>query len=366
MKKIFCSILVGALVSLCLASFGWAAGNGSPSPTFKDVPKAHWANDSINWGKEKHLLDGFEDGTFRPDNEVSEEQFLKIILSLYFPNGIKPTDSSWSSGFYGFAKDMKYKLPGVADQQVHSQNVNRLTVATIIANFCGFRSFKDDSAEYVQFLFDNKMSTGKTDMTFDGYAPYDTLTRAEAVQFVRNISKILDKPHKANYDIGAIKENNASVQDIVARAAEKYGYKTAYEYYTPNGIGMRTLGVYKSDYTQDQIKSNASAMVFNHLTSNSPFVQVYTNNKDSADYGSFVLLAVGLIPHNSDVPQQDLQNVMATLISLAVGGHTDDVNKFVSDNFNHPDGAIAKFDGYTVLFSMAGPSNKIAIYKQGE
>ena len=49
-----------------------------PGP-FKDIPKNDWAADAIAWCKEKGIIQGFDDGTFRPNQTVTRKE-LAVIL----------------------------------------------------------------------------------------------------------------------------------------------------------------------------------------------------------------------------------------------------------------------------------------------
>lgn len=51
---------------------------------FKDVPVSHWANENINRITEMGAFSGYEDGTFRPNNQITHEEFLKIVMSLIY------------------------------------------------------------------------------------------------------------------------------------------------------------------------------------------------------------------------------------------------------------------------------------------
>lgn len=47
---------------------------------FGDVDKSHWAYDYIHTAAERKIVNGFEDGTFRPEDSVTYEQAIKIAL----------------------------------------------------------------------------------------------------------------------------------------------------------------------------------------------------------------------------------------------------------------------------------------------
>jgi hypothetical protein len=64
---------------------------------FTDI-KAHWAESTVDHMVDQGLLDGFPDGTFRPDDTVTADQFIKILLlsfSEQYPNG----ERNWKSSF---------------------------------------------------------------------------------------------------------------------------------------------------------------------------------------------------------------------------------------------------------------------------
>ncbi len=59
------------------------SGNQGKAQTvaFKDI-QSHWAYEGIMELATQNIVSGFEDGTFRPNGEVTREQFLKILVDL--------------------------------------------------------------------------------------------------------------------------------------------------------------------------------------------------------------------------------------------------------------------------------------------
>ena len=49
---------------------------------FKDVPETHWAYKAIEELAEKGILNGYEDGTFKPDNPVTRAEIATIVSRL--------------------------------------------------------------------------------------------------------------------------------------------------------------------------------------------------------------------------------------------------------------------------------------------
>jgi hypothetical protein len=60
----------------------------------------HWAKDSVANMSSLGILDGFPDGTFRPEDAVTADQFVKMLLLSYselYPNG----ERGWKTSFFG-------------------------------------------------------------------------------------------------------------------------------------------------------------------------------------------------------------------------------------------------------------------------
>lgn len=71
----------------------------SSSP-FNDT-KDHWANDNIVWAFESGFVNGYEDGSFRPDNNITKAEFYKMVNRLLdyhkssVPNFSDVFDNDW-------------------------------------------------------------------------------------------------------------------------------------------------------------------------------------------------------------------------------------------------------------------------------
>ncbi|MDQ0918929.1 S-layer homology domain-containing protein [Paenibacillus sp. V4I5] len=80
----------------CVMTIGVEQGK-SEAAGMTDV-RGHWAEQTISQMVQQGLLDGFPDGTFRPDNSVTADQFVKIVLLAFtdkYPNG----ERKWKSNF---------------------------------------------------------------------------------------------------------------------------------------------------------------------------------------------------------------------------------------------------------------------------
>ncbi|MDD5750936.1 MAG: S-layer homology domain-containing protein [Candidatus Peribacteraceae bacterium] len=79
---------------------------------FSDVASAHPYNSAIGWAKNAGILSGYPDGTFRPDQVVNRAEFLKIVLeakgvdvAVSGSSGFKDVnENGWYAPYVRYAK----------------------------------------------------------------------------------------------------------------------------------------------------------------------------------------------------------------------------------------------------------------------
>lgn len=54
-------------------------GSAATSGTFNDVESGQWYADAVNWAAEHGIVNGYEDGTYRPNDNLTREQMLSLI-----------------------------------------------------------------------------------------------------------------------------------------------------------------------------------------------------------------------------------------------------------------------------------------------
>ncbi|MNW51066.1 Cellulosome-anchoring protein precursor [compost metagenome] len=149
------------------------------TPVFSDVPSSHWAQSAIEWGVQQKITSGYEDGTFKPNKAVTEEEFITLLVRAY---GIETSGEKvqrWSDPFYQVAADKN--LPVSKDR---TGTITRQGVANIIVGTQGVNFMGDDA---VQYMLAKGLTQGKSAATIKGYQGQDTLTRAEAITFIKNV-----------------------------------------------------------------------------------------------------------------------------------------------------------------------------------
>ncbi|MEK8132865.1 CAP-associated domain-containing protein [Paenibacillus filicis] len=151
------------------------------APAFPDTAR-HWGSAAIEWAVKQHIVDGYEDNTFRPDRKVSEPEFLAMLLRAYpIKTSSVPSGTPWYQPYYDIAGANGWTLQRTYD----ADSYNRGAVARLIASTQkGSLSLSDS----ISYLLKNGLSQGKTAATVEGYRAADPLSRAEAVQFLMNMT----------------------------------------------------------------------------------------------------------------------------------------------------------------------------------
>ena len=234
---------------------------------FIDVPKEHWAYEFINKLSNNGVINGFDDGTFKPSETLTKAQFIKLMVSsdkilVQKMNELLldyDVDRQWYESYFDTAEEY-YLLPAGYDINDLNGPISRKDMAEIISNFVKFvsvynsldsgeqallRQEIDKNPEYINNAFsqyltelDNKLNESFVDVLgldkksqenifivkdlgiISGYddgtfKPYNNVTRAEASKV---ISKYIDET-----GVGIIISNMLynEAQDIASNAASQ-------------------------------------------------------------------------------------------------------------------------------------------------
>ena len=71
---------------------------------FKDMPAGHWASGYINIAESQGLVKGFEDKTFRPEEEITYVQALAVVVRILGYE--KDVVGEWPDNYIEMGKDL--------------------------------------------------------------------------------------------------------------------------------------------------------------------------------------------------------------------------------------------------------------------
>ena len=102
---------------------------------FNDVG-GHWAEEEIQYGYENNIINGYDDGLFKPDAAITRAEFVKMLIASFCSNcelDINNYDSGehWASMYYNFAVDggifdvnVDVKYDGVSPALLEGESYN--------------------------------------------------------------------------------------------------------------------------------------------------------------------------------------------------------------------------------------------------
>ncbi|WP_183108714.1 S-layer homology domain-containing protein [Thermohalobacter berrensis] len=80
---------------------------------FSDVTKEHWASKYINIAVEEGLLNGYGDGTFKPDRKISYDEVLAVLVRILGYDKSLDKDKEWPLNYIDKATEL-----GIVDNMV--------------------------------------------------------------------------------------------------------------------------------------------------------------------------------------------------------------------------------------------------------
>ena len=181
--KIMKGLLIVSILTILTSNYVLAS-----EYEFLDVQK-HWAENTIEKFVSNNILNGYSDNTFRPDNNVTFAEFVKVIVSAAKYDLVREGTHVWPDFYINTA--LNHNLIDSGKDYDFNQYISREEACKIIANFIGVsdvkmakNKFKDLSGEYqedILKLVKLEIISGYKDKTFKGE---NYLTRAEAITIV--------------------------------------------------------------------------------------------------------------------------------------------------------------------------------------
>ncbi len=200
------------LVTFKTNHFSYYASAYAAATAFTDLNKAAWAVDSVEALSVRGILDGFGDGTFRPNNEVTRAAFIKMLMM-----SLDLEDSEAVSSFQDVLPDAWYtssiaaaeRLGIVKGKQDGTFGVNELisrqdmaVMAYRAGQLAGLQleagsaaAFSDQAqiADYAVQAVEQMQAAGIINgMSNHTFAPKGHSTRAQAAKVIYSVMSLLE------------------------------------------------------------------------------------------------------------------------------------------------------------------------------
>lgn len=80
--------ILAVFLSMLILTLAVPAALATKETSFSDVPISHWAFDEIETAVDKGITNGYSDGTFKPANSVTKNQFAVMLSRAFFPEDV--------------------------------------------------------------------------------------------------------------------------------------------------------------------------------------------------------------------------------------------------------------------------------------
>lgn len=98
---------------------------------FTDVPASYWANGYIMKAASLGIINGYQDGSFKPNNTVTYEQAVKMVVSAMGLGEFAEKDGGYPDGYISVANSYGYNRQVSAKK---GESLKRWHVAIMIYN----------------------------------------------------------------------------------------------------------------------------------------------------------------------------------------------------------------------------------------
>ena len=203
MKRTFIlTVLIFCLIPTCLKA-----------SEYKDI-QGHWAKEYIDYMNDEGLINGFEDGSFRPDKPIKKSQIYKIINRIF--NFSEESDLDYKDKDLWYIKELKRAVKAGYinyDRDFKDDNIERKDFINILGSIYGL-SDKEDNYRY-----------------FNDLDTLDPLTKSY-------IGALLKDGIIKGYGNSNLKPDSGltrgEASKIISLAIKKYGREALYKMETPS------------------------------------------------------------------------------------------------------------------------------------
>ncbi len=233
------------------------------SYTFSDLETGHWAYYGIKVSYDKGILLGYQDGTYRPENEVTWGQAIVIaarIHAAYYGNALnvqeRPGDY-WYDPYYRYcaAMDMipsscpkgvnldRVAIPRYALAYIFSRTVDAEDMPTISdRQITDLDTIPAEYLDSVKLMYSSGVMNGWKDYSFGGNR---VTTRAQIAMVIARLLQPADRvghDSKINSDMAAFEANLENDSPAVQVGSSYY---CVYKYYEDTSTQLYAL--YRTD-----------------------------------------------------------------------------------------------------------------------
>ncbi|MEJ8304482.1 S-layer homology domain-containing protein [Saccharibacillus sacchari] len=176
-------LVVGAIWGSSVVPSAEAA---TTSNSFSDVKSTHWAYSAVQKAVAKGYVDGYTNGTFKPDTSVSRAEFVKMVVAA-MKLETTPASGKWYVQYVNAAtKAGLYSASDFANNDSGwNKTMTREEMARVAARAIGEKTSENDKWMYLATKSGLIQGVGKGQL-----APQGLTTRAQSVVIIERILSV--------------------------------------------------------------------------------------------------------------------------------------------------------------------------------
>lgn len=207
---------------------------------FSDVPYWHWAQADIKIMSDTLNIEGYPDGTFKPDNSITVAEFTKLFVSLLYEED--QIDQSfkgnhWSDKYRKKAVEQEYILIGEFDQEDLDREITRQEIARMVSRVFedvdidastknaikDFNAIADVYQNHILKAYQLGILNGYTDGTFKATG---NATRAEVLKILSVMNEVMNAPVQSDPAEPSKPSNESGIPKILTQTplSQPYAY----------------------------------------------------------------------------------------------------------------------------------------------
>jgi len=182
---------------------------------YKDI-NGHWAQKAVEYLSNKNIISGYPDGTFKPNNTITVQEFLKMVV-VAKGYELPKTDSNWlgwatkyaaaaqinglfnNSEFY-YGSDYirpitRYEMARIVARALKDEQYPPV-YSEFTAKIKDYNKIPDNLKEYVYIAFVKGIISGFEDGEFKGQ---QNATRAQAAIMIQHLIDKSSREYKVKY-----------------------------------------------------------------------------------------------------------------------------------------------------------------------
>jgi len=226
---------------------------------FSDVNSGDWYFNNLNDIADKNIIVGYPDGTFKPNNNLKFEEFIKMVVVAIDGTVAGPKQGQeWYQNYIDKALENNYILE--QQKTLISQNIDRKTMAEILYNVLSgsenIIAYSDNEISYLNSKLSDLTSDDNKTLTIAGlgiicgypdgtFKPNNNLTRSETVAV---ISRLINKEMRLPIEIKEVLPVPAPNENTTLENLPKVDLSNLYDYPTLLGQTVEEENSYYDKY----------------------------------------------------------------------------------------------------------------------